>query len=44
MEPAFMDALGFGFGWVNGLRAGLVGVTVVGLVGNFALRREATRR
>jgi hypothetical protein len=44
MEPAFMDALGFGFGWVNGLRAGLVGVTVVGLVGNFALRREAPRR
>jgi len=32
MEPAFVDALGFQFGWLNGVRAALLGVTLVPLV------------
>lgn len=44
MEPAFMDALGFGVGWVNGLRAGLVGVTAVGVVaGSRAMHASSAR-
>ena len=31
LEPAFLDALGFGAGWLNGLRAGLAGVTLMPL-------------
>lgn len=37
LEPAFLDALGFRIGWLNGLRAGIVAVTLVPLaVGRFA--------
>ncbi|MEI6475440.1 MAG: hypothetical protein WCO75_08600 [Planctomycetota bacterium] len=32
MEPAFVDALGFQFGWLNGFRAALLGATLVPLV------------
>ena len=32
MEPAFVDALGFEFGWLNGVRAALLGITLVPLV------------
>ena len=32
LEPAFVDALGFQFGWLNGVRMGLLAVTFVPLV------------
>ena len=41
LEPAFLDALGLRWGWLNGLRAGVVAVTLVplaaGMVSSTAL-------
>ncbi len=40
LEPAFLDALGFQLGWVNGLRAGLLAVTLVPLAVDAAHGRQ----
>ena len=43
LEPAFLDALGFQLGWLNGLRAGLLAVTLVPLAADAASARSDTR-
>lgn len=40
LEPAFLDALGFQLGWLNGLRAGLLAVTLVPLAADAASARR----
>ena len=42
LEPAFLDALGFQLGWLNGLRAGLLAVTLVPLAVDAAFARQNT--
>jgi len=42
LEPAFVDALGFQFGWLNGVRMGLLAVTFVPLVAGLGPRRNNT--
>jgi hypothetical protein len=42
LEPAFVDALGFQFGWLNGVRMGLLAVTFVPLVAGMGPRRNNT--
>jgi len=41
LDGAFVDALGFQLGWINGLRAGMLGLTLLPLV---PLGRPAVRR
>jgi hypothetical protein len=43
LEPAFLDALGFQLGWLNGLRAGLLAVTLVPLATDAASAGSDTR-
>ena len=40
LEPAFVDALGFQFGWLNGVRMGLLAVTFVPLVASLGPRNN----